>query len=374
MEASPLLGRRLAPVAAGWYFMAGIFTTSLIGGLSTAIYSMEHFHRLSGYGLAANLAVMPIISFVVMPAGLVGMLLMPVGLDAPFLVLMGAGLEAVIAVAKEVAGWGGDFGVGRQHSWFLSLATAGFLLLALLRTRLRLVGLPLLGLAFMLSWQAGRKPLPDILVSEDGALVALLGSSVSTNRPRPPAFVFDQWQRALLLADPARPLMLPAQDMPDAIPATMKGDRRLDAGQLALVRHAMQEAFRAASEDPGRFVCRSKAWCVAVMNEGVAIAAVEDGRLAGIACDMAGFVIAPRVPFDECRSGALLVNGAMLRKAGALEIYVNGKRDIEDWRVVPAMAMTDRPWSRHRSFDWRTGEFDQSLPESFARMISDSGG
>src|SRR5690606_9985082 len=197
---------------------------------------------------------------------------------------------------------------------------------------------------------------------------------VSTNRPRPPAFVFDQWQRALLLADPARPLMLPAQDMPDAIPATMKGDRRLDAGQLALVRHAMQEAFRAASEDPGRFVCRSKAWCVAVMNEGVAIAAVEDGRLAGIACDMAGFVIAPRVRFDECRSGALLVNGAMLRKAGALEIYVNGKRDIEDWRVVTAMAAIDRSWSRHRSFDWRAGEFDRSLPEGFARMISDSDG
>src|SRR3546814_2951452 len=91
----------LAPVMAGWYFMAGIFATSLIGGLSTAIYSMDHFHRLSGYGLAANLAVMPIISFVVMPAGLVGMLLMPFGLDTPFLVLMGAGLEAVIAVDRK---------------------------------------------------------------------------------------------------------------------------------------------------------------------------------------------------------------------------------------------------------------------------------
>ncbi|HEX2148485.1 MAG TPA: ComEC/Rec2 family competence protein, partial [Pseudorhizobium sp.] len=70
---------RLAPIVSGCNFMMGIFVTSLIGGLSTAIYSMEHFHRLAGYGLAANLAVMPIISFLVMPAGLFGMLLMPSG-------------------------------------------------------------------------------------------------------------------------------------------------------------------------------------------------------------------------------------------------------------------------------------------------------
>ena len=369
---------RLAPVMAGWQFMAGIFATSLVGGLSTAIYSVDHFHRLAGYGLVANLAVMPIISFLVMPMGLVGMLLMPFGLDAFFLKLMGLGLEAVIAVARQVAGWGGDVGVGRQHPWFLGGATAGFLLLTLLRTRLRLIGLPLMGLAFLLSWQAQRAPPPDILVSEDGTLVALLGPSVSTNRTRPPEFIFGQWQRALLLADPQKPVVSPAGDMHVTGAGTgagaQRGDRTLSDEQLAHARDAMRTAFDAAAADPGRFRCQSKAWCVAVTGEGVGIAVVEDGRLAGIACDLATFVVAPRARFDECWSGVLLVNGTTLRKTGSLEVHLNGTPEIRRWRGVAAMAEIDRPWSRHRAFDWRTDAFDRSLPGPFARLVSGNGG
>ena len=65
-------------------FFSGIVSTSFIGGASTAIFSIEHFHRLATYGLAANLAAMPIVSFVVMPFGMMAMLLMPFGLDGPF--------------------------------------------------------------------------------------------------------------------------------------------------------------------------------------------------------------------------------------------------------------------------------------------------
>ncbi|MBB4113617.1 ComEC/Rec2-related protein [Rhizobium sp. BK226] len=48
-------------------FFGGVFLTSLIGGFSTALFSIEHFHRLTAYGLPANLATMPIISFIIMP-------------------------------------------------------------------------------------------------------------------------------------------------------------------------------------------------------------------------------------------------------------------------------------------------------------------
>ncbi|MGG2477763.1 ComEC/Rec2 family competence protein, partial [Rhizobium sp. BR5] len=63
-----------------------------IGGLSTAIYSVEHFQRVTTYGLFANLAAMPLMSLIVMPFGLIAMLLMPFGLDAPFLKVMGFGM------------------------------------------------------------------------------------------------------------------------------------------------------------------------------------------------------------------------------------------------------------------------------------------
>ena len=381
-EPFPIRHGRLAPFLSIWHLMAGIFATSLIGGLSTAIYSMDHFHRLSGYGLVANLAVMPIISFLVMPAGLAGMLLMPFGLDAPFLKLMGAGLEAVIHVAKMVSSWGGDIGVGRQHPWFLPLASAGFLLLALLRTTSRLMGIPLIAAAFLLSWQAQRASLPDILVAEDGGLVAILQPSPATNRTRPPDFVFDQWRRALLLTDPRKPVVSPGEDIaPDGVGEgglSATGKERdggaFDDEQRHRHRAAMRQAFAAAGADAGRFQCLPKAWCVAVTDEGVAIAVVEDGRLVGIACDLAVLVVAPRARFDQCRSDARLINGATLRRTGSLEIRLNGSRDSGQWTIVTAMAGIDRSWSRHRSFDWRTGEFEASLPRVVADLISDTGG
>jgi ComEC/Rec2-related protein len=361
----------VTPVLASWNFAAGIFVTSLIGGISTAVFSVEHFHRIATYGLAANLAAMPIISFVVMPAGLVGMLLMPFGLDAPFMKLMGLGLEWVIAIAKHIAAWGGDVGMGRQHPWFLTVSTAGFLLLTLLRTRLRLIGLPLMATALLLSWHERSTPLPDILISEDGTMVALVdGKGVSTNRARPPDFVYDQWKRALLLGDPTKPEMSPSRDKPpdDRPPGAKTNERReLTPEELETAKSKIKQA------PAGRFICEPTAWCAASMGKGIVIA-VEDGRYAGAACDAANLVIAPRARFDKCRSGALMINAATLRKAGALEISLNGATDIRRWQIRAAMAGGDRPWSRHRHYDWRSQAFDRSLPEPLRQMISDTGG
>jgi len=368
------------PVLASWNFVAGIFATSLIGGISTALFSVEHFHRIATYGLAANLAAMPIISFVVMPAGLAGMLLMPFGLDAPFMKLTGLGLEAVIAIARHVAAWGGDVGIGRQHPWFLTVSTAGFLLLTLLRTRLRVIGLPLMIAALLLSWHERSTPLPDMLVSEDGTLVALLnGETVATNRARPPDFIYDQWKRALLIGDPAKPEMSRSKDKPPddkstgaknddkSTGAKNKERRELTTQQIEAAKSRMKQA------PPGRFTCESKAWCAASTGEGIVIA-VEDGRYAGAACDAASLVIAPSARFDRCRSGALMINGSTLRKTGALEISLNGAADYRRWQVRAAMAGEDRPWSRHRHYDWRSQRFDRSLPEPVRQLVSDSGG
>lgn len=103
-ELFPIRHRILTWAAIGWRFIAGIIATSPIGSLATTIFSVEHFHRIATYGLAANLAAMPIISFLVMPAGLAAMLLMPFGLDGPFIGIMAKSLEWVIVIAKHVAG------------------------------------------------------------------------------------------------------------------------------------------------------------------------------------------------------------------------------------------------------------------------------
>lgn len=371
------------PITAVWNFTAGIFVTSLIGGISTAIFSVEHFHRIATYGLAANLAAMPVISFVVMPAGLIGMLLMPFGLDGPFLKLMGLGLEAVIAIARHVAAWGGDVGIGRQHPWFLVVSTAGFLLLTLLRTRLRYLGIPLLVAGLVLSWQERSRPLPDFLISEDGTMIALTdGDGITTNRTRPADFVYDQWKRALLLGDPVKPELLPAKDKStagDRLPEGKSGGNPLPSnspGERAeLTKEERETASRGMKQVPvGRFICTPRAWCASKTTAGAVVVHVEDARYAGAACDAAHIVVAPRARFDRCRSGALMINGNALRIAGALELFFDGSADIHRWRLRAALLGQDRPWTRHRHYDWRRQIFSSSLPEPLGKLVNDSGG
>ena len=60
---------------------AAAAATSLIAGLATAPFAAFHFNRFADYGVAANVMVMPIVSFVIMPAGVLALVLMPLGLE-----------------------------------------------------------------------------------------------------------------------------------------------------------------------------------------------------------------------------------------------------------------------------------------------------
>jgi ComEC/Rec2-related protein len=122
----------IKPVVFVLRFFGGIAMTSMIGGFSTALFSIEHFHRLSAYGLPANLMAMPVISFIVMPAGMLAMLFTPLGLDVWPWKVAGLGLDIVIDIAKTVSGWGGTVDIGRIPEWYFATAVLGFLVAALL--------------------------------------------------------------------------------------------------------------------------------------------------------------------------------------------------------------------------------------------------
>jgi predicted membrane metal-binding protein len=57
----------------------GLTIASLLAGLATTPYAAFHFHRVTPYGVIANLLAMPIVSAWVMPMGILGILTMPVG-------------------------------------------------------------------------------------------------------------------------------------------------------------------------------------------------------------------------------------------------------------------------------------------------------
>jgi ComEC/Rec2-related protein len=351
------------PVVAAGRFFGGIFLTSLIGGFSTALFSIEHFHRLTAYGLPANLAAMPIISFVIMPFGLFAMLLMPFGLDAPFWTVAGFGLDMVIAIAGTVSSWGGDVGIGRLPGWYFPVAVAGFLLLTLLRTRLRHIGTGVMALSTLAVVLLPPGPPPDVVIFEDGGLAAIVAKdALSSNRERPPDFIFDQWQRALALPEHHAPVLL--KDI--AAPRPEPGRRlQLSPAQQRHARDAMKAA--ATSGPEGRFSCARKAWCTARLQNGRVVAVIDNAAYLGPACDTADIVVTPvRLRFDRCRSGAMLFTGETLRRTGSVELRFRGA----DTGIETAFDSLSRPWTRHRAYDWRSDTFR----EPSVSPLSDSGG
>ena len=351
----------------------GTFLTSLIGGLSTAVFAIAHFHRLAPHGLEANLAAMPIISILVMPAGLMAMLLMPLGLDAPFLVVMGIGLEWVLVIAHAVAGWDEAIGFSRPPGWFLPLASVALLLMTLLRTRLRHLGTLVLAMVIVAAALAPKAPPGAVLISEDGRLVGLSRAAdvIATNRPRPPRFIFEQWQAGLGRHTHMPPVNLAA--VPDngvkkaeaetrvgatPAPATFSESRRTSTDvQLRAARTRMAKTLETAAE--GRFFCDGKLWCVARLESGWTIATIDESALAGAACDVADVVISSRrLSFSACRSGARLLTAETLRRTGAVELFP-GDHDKREIRILASFEAEYRPWSVHRLYDWRSGRFEQ---------------
>ena len=151
----------------------GLIMASLVAGLATTPYSAFHFHRLAPYGVLANLLAMPVISVWVMPMGILGVLTMPFGFDAVFWRLMGDGVDWMIVVVLWVAHLPGA--VGHIHAFGtgpLLLATAGLLLLCLLRSPLRWSGAVLAAGACF--WVL-TLPRPDVLVAGDGQAAAIRG-------------------------------------------------------------------------------------------------------------------------------------------------------------------------------------------------------
>lgn len=175
-------------------YALGLAFTSIVAGAATGAIGAFHFNRIAVYGLAGNMAAMPLVGIVVMPMALLALLLMPFGLDAPALWIMGAGVDGMLIVAHEVASWdGADSLVADAPLHALLLTVFGGLWMALWRENWRYLGLApmLLGLAL---W--GTAPKHDILIDRDAALFAVRGADgkLMLGAARP-AYAAEQWLR-----------------------------------------------------------------------------------------------------------------------------------------------------------------------------------
>lgn len=245
-------------------FAAGLLGTSVLAGLATAPVGLAHFGRLQWYGVAANAIAVPLTSAIVMPAGMLAVLLMPLGLEAPALAMMGKGVEGVLAVAREVASWpGAAQGARPLPGWGLALYGLGLAWLCLWRCAWRWLGVPVILLA--LTSPSLERP-PDVLVSGDARLIGVAaGGGLWLERQRgASAFVREQWQRALGLPEAAA---LPADGIvaSGAVTCTREACRVTAQGQEVVILRtgvAAEACGRAAlilSPEPVRGRCAGSA-------------------------------------------------------------------------------------------------------------------
>lgn len=182
---------RAVQAAATW--TAASIAVSFVAGLATGPFAIQHFNRVSTWGLLANLAVAPVSSFLMMPGLALGAALTPFGLgQAPLEV---AGWS--IGLMNRVAAWtasapGSQIVIASAPDWVLPASFLGLLFACLWRGPLRWVGLPV---AAAVLW-APRPPAPDVWIAADGAAVAVRqGADAILLRPDVKLFGAELWAR-----------------------------------------------------------------------------------------------------------------------------------------------------------------------------------
>ncbi len=154
-----------------WLYVGGVALSSFIAGAATTPFALYHFNRLAAFGLAANMAAVPLTALWVMPWAVVAFVLMPFGLEGLALSPMGWGVEAIIAVAREVAAWPGAITLlpSMPTAGLVAIALGG-LWLCLWRGRWRFWGI--VGIAGGLASGAWVSP-PDVIIDDGGRLMAV---------------------------------------------------------------------------------------------------------------------------------------------------------------------------------------------------------
>lgn len=152
--------------------VSAVFISSLVAGVATAPIGAAHFNAIAQYGLLANLASVPLMGVLVIPAAVAAAVLAPIGLEAVGLWVMSLGVKWILFVAEFVAGLpqARSYIVGPGDA-VLPLLALGFLMLILWRGPLRWTGAIAMAASFVM-WSGTQRP--EILVSDTGALVGIM--------------------------------------------------------------------------------------------------------------------------------------------------------------------------------------------------------
>ncbi|MDB5588541.1 MAG: hypothetical protein JWP26_3511 [Devosia sp.] len=166
--------------------------TSLIAGTATLLFSAYHFQQTAPLGVLSNVLVLPVVSFIIMPTAIASVLAMPFGVEQPFLIAMGWGIERMVDVATLVANWS----QGLESNPLLTpialfiglLAMAWF---AFIKNYWRFAG-PVLAIPAILLFALDTRP--DVLIADTTQAVAVRdGGGMGLLTGKDGTFAVDVW-------------------------------------------------------------------------------------------------------------------------------------------------------------------------------------
>ncbi len=292
---------------AGTLFAASL-AASFVAGLATGPFALQHFNRISTFGLVSNLLVEPISSFLMMPALAIGAVLTPLDLGHWPLKAAGFAIWLMNRIAEATASLPhAQMTVAAAPAWTLATAFLGILWMCLWRGHLRWLGLPM---ALAVSF-APRPPSPDLWVSADASAMAVReGATAILYRTDVKLFAAQVWARRRGLEQPADPL-----------------------------------AARNADYDCDRWSCmpRTGASAPRVAAAWTRRSSTVDKKLPAF-CAYSEVIILRGDADPAACPKALLLTARDFERGGSAELY---RQAGGRWRVVWAQPLRgDRPWTR----------------------------
>ena len=312
-------------------FFLGNVLTSIIAGSATGPFAAYHFHRVALYGVLGNIAAVPLMGLLVMPAALIALIAMPFGLESIPLTIMGYGISLIVDIARQVSDLPGAVRlVADFHMLALPFMTAGGLWLCLWRRVWRFAGIIPVAAGLVLAPYGDK---PDILIARDGKNLALRDAAgkLRVLDPRKDAYSVRKWLEA-------------------------DGDARTPR--------------EAANPENSPFSCDALA-CIAQIGSGKLMSYIRSPAALEEDCQRAEILISPMaVSRIRCKRPAHVIDIHYLKQNGATSLTVDGHKIRI--RTV-ARDEGKRPWSSLRKTYLHKTQFRQQIPPKTGAGIGRQG-
>lgn len=286
----------------------GLLLTGLAIELVLAPIALFHFHKSGLYGALANIAAIPLTTFVVMPMQLLGLLsdFIWSGLGMPFWWVATQGIRAILWIAHSVSATPGAVALlPEMPVWAFGTAMFSGLVMATFLSRWRWLALGPMAVATIAMVSA---PRPDMLLTGDGQHLAVVygNGQLALLRPRAGEYTRSILGETAAIGEDATAL----DDLPGAV-------CNPDGCSFALQK-------------------RGRNWRILALRSGYMIPSME----LAAACRRSDIVISSRWLPWSCKPRWLKADATLLEQTGGLAFY------LADAKISSVAAENaHHPWS-----------------------------